>query len=105
MADVEIRLAELRDQINYHLYRYHTLDDPIISDTEYDQLMNELRELEAAQPELVTPDSPTQRVGAEPLSEFEKVTHPIPLTSLGNTFDDNDMRNWLARVSGGGQSG
>lgn len=98
MADVEVRLAELRDEINYHLYRYHTLDDPVISDAEYDQLMNELRELEAAHPELVTSDSPTQRVGAEPLSEFEKVTHPIPMTSLGNAFDDNDMRSWLARV-------
>ncbi len=98
MPGVEIRLAELRKEINYHLYRYHTLDDPVISDYEYDQLMNELRQLEAEHPELVTPDSPTQRVGAEPLEGFEKVTHPIPMTSLGNAFADEDMHNWLVRI-------
>ncbi|MBE7470590.1 MAG: DNA ligase (NAD(+)) LigA [Anaerolineae bacterium] len=98
MSDIQQRLTELRDQINYHLYRYHTLDDPIISDAEYDQLINELRDLEAQYPDLVTPDSPTQRVGAQPLEGFEKVIHPIPMTSLGNAFDDADMRNWLARV-------
>jgi DNA ligase (NAD+) len=98
MSNIEIRLAELRKEINYHLFRYHTLDDPIISDGEYDQLMNELRQIEEKQPELITPDSPTQRVGAEPLEGFEKVTHPIPLTSLGNAFDDTDVHNWLARI-------
>jgi len=98
MADIEKRLAELRAEINYHLYRYHTLDDPVISDVEYDRLMNELRRIEADYPELITPDSPTQRVGAEPLAGFEKVIHPIPMTSLGNAFDDDDMRNWLARI-------
>ncbi|NJN98328.1 MAG: NAD-dependent DNA ligase LigA [Anaerolineales bacterium] len=98
MSDIQQQLTELRDQINYHLYRYHTLDDPVISDAEYDQLMNELRELEAQYPDFITPDSPTQRVGAQPLEGFEKVIHPIPMTSLGNAFDDDDMRNWLARV-------
>jgi DNA ligase (NAD+) len=98
MSDVQQHLAELRDQINYHLYRYHTLNDPIISDAEYDQLINELRQLEAQNPEFITPDSPTQRVGAQPLEGFEKVIHPIPLTSLGNAFNDEDLRNWLARV-------
>lgn len=92
------RLAELRKEINYHSYRYHTLDDPIISDVEYDRLMQELRNLEAEHPELVTPDSPTQRVGAKPLDTFEKVTHPIPMTSLGNAFDDDDMLAWLNRI-------
>ncbi len=92
------RLAELRKEINYHSYRYHTLDDPIISDVEYDRLMQELRNLEADHPELVTPDSPTQRVGAKPLDNFEKVTHPIPMTSLGNAFDDDDMLAWLNRI-------
>lgn len=99
MANFEQQLTELRQQINYHAYRYHTLDDPLISDVEYDQLMQQLRQLEKTHPELVTPDSPTQRVGAEPLPEFEKVTHPFPMTSLGNAFDDSDMRSWLARVS------
>ncbi len=98
MSSVETRLAELRKEINFHLYRYHTLDDPIISDAEYDRLINELRRLEEKHPELITPDSPTQRVGAEPLEGFEKVTHPIPMTSLGNAFDDDDMHNWLARI-------
>ncbi len=98
MPDTQQRLAELRAEINYHLYRYHTLDDPVISDAEYDQLLNELRRLEAEHPDLITPDSPTQRVGAPPLEGFEKVIHPIPMTSLGNAFDDEDMRNWLARV-------
>jgi DNA ligase (NAD+) len=98
MSNIQQRLAELRDQINYHLYRYHTLDDPIISDAEYDQLVNELRELESQYPDLITPDSPTQRVGAQPLEGFAKVIHPIPMTSLGNAFNDDDMRNWLARV-------
>jgi DNA ligase (NAD+) len=98
MSDIQQHLAELRAQINYHLYRYHTLDDPIISDVEYDQLLNELRELEAQNPDLITPDSPTQRVGASPLEVFEKVIHPIPMTSLGNAFNDDDMHNWLARV-------
>jgi DNA ligase (NAD+) len=98
MSDIQQHLAELRAQINYHLYRYHTLDDPIISDVEYDQLLNELRELEAQNPDLITPDSPTQRVGASPLEGFEKVIHPIPMTSLGNAFNDDDMHNWLARV-------
>jgi DNA ligase (NAD+) len=92
------RLAALRNEINYHLYRYHTLDDPVISDAEYDQLVNELRQLEVEHPELITPDSPTQRVGAPPLAGFEKVIHPIPMTSLNNAFDDQDMRDWLARV-------
>jgi len=91
-------IAQLRNEINYHLYRYHTLDDPVISDYEYDQLFQELQRLEAEYPHLVTPDSPTQRVGAEPLSEFEKVTHPVPMTSLSNAFDDDDMRDWLKRI-------
>lgn len=98
MSTIQARLAELRQEINYHSYRYHTLDDPIISDVEYDRLMQELRNLEAEHPELITPDSPTQRVGAEPLDSFEKVIHPMPMTSLGNAFDDDDMRGWLTRI-------
>ncbi|MBN1992902.1 MAG: NAD-dependent DNA ligase LigA [Anaerolineae bacterium] len=98
MSGLEKKLADLRAEINYHLYRYHTLDDPVISDAEYDQLMHELRQLEAEHPELITPDSPTQRVGAAPLANFEKVIHPIPMTSLGNAFNDEDMHNWLSRL-------
>ncbi len=98
MDDLQARIEQLRKEINYHLYRYHTLDNPVISDYEYDQLFAELKGLEAEHPDLVTPDSPTQRVGAEPLSEFEKVTHPVPMTSLANAFDDDDMRDWLQRI-------
>jgi DNA ligase (NAD+) len=98
MTNLEQRLAELRQEINYHLYRYHTLDDPIISDAAYDELFQTLRQLEAEHPDLVTPDSPTQRVGAEPLDSFAKVTHPLPMTSLGNAFDDADMHSWLNRI-------
>jgi DNA ligase (NAD+) len=97
-VEIERRIAELSDEINYHAYRYHTLDDPVISDAEYDGLMVELRELEEAHPELITPDSPTQRVGAPPMDQFEKVIHPVPMTSLGNAFDDEDMHAWLTRV-------
>lgn len=96
--DISQRITRLRDELNYHAYRYYTLDDPVISDAEYDRLMLELRGLEEAYPELVTPDSPTQRVGAPPRPEFRKVVHPIPMTSLSNAFDDADMRAWLGRI-------
>ncbi|MDM8519397.1 NAD-dependent DNA ligase LigA [Anaerolineales bacterium HSG6] len=98
MTDIQARINQLRDELNYHLYRYHTLDDPVISDVEYDKLFHELRRIEEDQPELITPDSPTQRVGSEPLDSFEKVTHLLPMTSLGNAFDDTDVKNWLDRV-------
>ncbi len=98
MTSVQLRVAELRDEINYHAYRYHTLDDPVISDAEYDRLMRELRALEKEYPQLITSDSPTQRVGAPPLDQFEKVIHPVPMTSLGNAFDDDDLHAWLTRI-------
>ncbi len=97
-TDIHQRLEDLRRQIHYHNYRYHVLDDPVISDAEYDALMRELRALEAAHPELITPDSPTQRVGAEPLDRFEKVTHPVPMLSLGNAFDEAELWAWHERI-------
>jgi DNA ligase (NAD+) len=97
-ADPNARIAELREQLRYHLYRYHVLDDPVISDAEYDALMRELRELEAAHPELITPDSPTQRVGAPASEKFAKVRHPVPMLSLGNAFDEEGLRAWRERV-------
>ncbi len=97
-ADAAERIAELRRVIQYHAHRYYALDDPEISDAEYDALIHELRELEAQHPELVTPDSPTQRVGAEPLPEFNRVEHPVPMTSLADAFDEDAVREWLARV-------
>ena len=92
------RAEELRAQINEHSYRYHVLDDPLVSDAEYDALLNELREIETAHPELITPDSPTQRVGAEPAAEFVKVRHARPILSLANAFDANNVRAWFERI-------
>ncbi len=92
-------LAALRDTINYHLYRYHVLDAPVISDAEYDALFRELVELEAEHPDLVTADSPTQRVGADTLDSFEKVTHPAPVLSLANAFGTDDLLAWHKRIS------
>ncbi len=94
----ETQITQLRQQINYHLYRYHVLDAPVISDAEYDALYRELVELERAHPELVTPDSPTQRAGAEPLDAFEKVVHPAPILSLANAFSVEDLFAWRARI-------
>lgn len=94
----EKRIAALRDEINYHLYRYHVLDAPVISDAEYDQLYRELQALEEAHPELVTADSPTQRAGAEPLDAFDKVAHPAPILSLANAFDGEELRAWRTRL-------
>ncbi|MFL5806478.1 MAG: NAD-dependent DNA ligase LigA [Roseiflexaceae bacterium] len=92
------RVEELYQQLRYHNYRYHVLDDPVASDAEYDALMRELRAIEEAHPELITPDSPTRRVGAMPSEKFAKVRHPIPMLSLGNAFDENDLRAWRGRV-------
>lgn len=100
MADSELiqRIKDLRDQINLHNYRYHSLDDPIISDYEFDRLVAELRDLEAQHPDLITPDSPTQRAGSKPLDKFTKVTHPSPILSLANGFGSQDARDWYGRI-------
>jgi DNA ligase (NAD+) len=92
------RVEALREQIRYHNYRYYVLDEPVISDAEYDALMRELRALEAAHPELVTPDSPTQRVGAPPGEQFAKVQHVVPMLSLANASDEAEVRAWYDRV-------
>ncbi len=103
MADIERarkRIKELRGQLNYHAHRYYVLDSPEISDSEYDALMQELQKLEQEHPNLVTPDSPTQRVGAEPVAAFGIVNHPRPLLSLANAFDDADVDAWYRRITG-----
>lgn len=92
------RIAHLRDEVNFHLYRYHVLDSPVISDAEYDALYHELLALEQANPTLITPDSPTQRAGAEPLGAFAKVTHPAPILSLANAFNADDLFAWRQRI-------
>ena len=97
-AEVVARLERLRQLIRHHSYLYHTLDKPEVTDAEYDALMHELRALEAQYPQLVTPDSPTQRVGAEPLPEFVKVRHPYPMTSLLDAFSREEVIAWLERA-------
>ena len=98
MMDAAKQIIKLRDEINFHLYRYHVLDAPVISDVEYDALYQELVRLEQAHPELVSPDSPTQRAGAEPLDAFTKVTHPAPILSLSNAFNAEDLFAWRTRI-------
>jgi DNA ligase (NAD+) len=95
---VRQRVEELRKLINYHNYRYYVLDSPEISDAEYDELMQELKRLEAEHPELITPDSPTQRVGAAPVEAFGVVEHPLPLLSLANAFSNEELLAWYKRV-------
>ena len=93
------RIEKLRSLINYHNHRYYVLDSPEISDEEYDELMRELNQLEAEHPELITPDSPTQRIGAPPAEEFGVVGHPEPLLSLANAFSYEDLAAWHRRAS------
>jgi len=92
------RYEELKQQINFHNHLYHVLDAPIVSDAEYDRLVVELRQIESTHPEWVTPDSPSQRAGAEPSEKFEKVRHPRPILSLANAFGAEDARAWYERV-------
>ena len=95
------RITELRTILNEHNYRYYVLDEPSVPDAEYDRLFNELKTLEAAHPELVTPDSPTQRVGGAALAEFGQVRHEIPMLSLGNAFTDEDLLGFDRAVQNG----
>jgi DNA ligase (NAD+) len=99
LAEAKVRVEELRELINHHAYRYHALDDPEVSDAEYDELVNELRTLEDAFPELITPDSPTQRVGAVPTALFAPVEHRAPMLSLDNAFSFDELDAWSERVS------
>jgi len=98
-ADPQQEAARLRAEIEQHNQRYYVQDAPVISDAEYDALMRRLLELEAAHPELVTPESPTQRVGAQPLSAFGSVRHAVPMLSLGNAFDAEDVQAFDRRVA------
>ena len=92
------RYEELKAQVNLHNYRYHVLDAPIISDLEYDRLLNEIKTIEADHPQWITSDSPTQRAGARPADRFEKIRHPASILSLANAFGRDDARAWLERI-------
>jgi len=95
---VQQRLDELREQVDHHLHRYHVLDEPEISDAEYDRLFDELKALEEEHPDLITPDSPTQRVGAPPSERFQKVQHLTPMGSLEKVTDDESLLKWADDV-------
>ncbi len=96
--EIKQKVEKLRADINRANYRYYSLDNPEISDAEYDRLMRELQKLEADYPQFLTPDSPTQRVGATPLEAFGIVEHPVPLLSLANAFNDEELMTWYSRV-------
>jgi DNA ligase (NAD+) len=98
-AEINQKVDRLRELLNHHNYRYYVLDNPEVSDAEYDKLMLELKHLEEQYPELVTPDSPTQRVGAAPIEAFGVVDHLQPLLSLANAFSDDDLDAWQRRAS------
>jgi DNA ligase (NAD+) len=96
-SKLEARVADLRKQLEYHGHRYYVLDDPDISDADYDTLLNELRDIEAEHPELLTPDSPTQRVGGTPLDKFDEVRHLQPMLSLANARNEEELAAWVVR--------
>ena len=95
---IEKKIEALREKIRHHEYRYYVLDDPEISDAEFDKLMNELKRLEAEHPNLITPDSPTQRVGGKPREGFVKAKHSSPMLSLDNAYSEEELRDWERRV-------
>jgi DNA ligase (NAD+) len=97
-AEAKLRVEELRDRINRHSYLYHVLDQPEVADAEYDELVRELTQLEDRFPELITPDSPTQRVGATPADLFAPVSHRAPMLSLDNAFSFEELDAWATRV-------
>lgn len=101
MTNVEREIAELRDEIEKHNRLYYLEAAPIISDRDFDRLMKRLEQLEAEHPMLVTPDSPTQRVGGAPLAAFKTVTHSVPMLSIENTYNYDEVREWDARVRRG----
>jgi DNA ligase (NAD+) len=96
--DVHKKVLTLRNQIEDHNYRYYVLDDPIVSDYEYDQFLRELEQLEKLHPDLITPDSPTQRVGAPPLSKFETLPHRLPMLSLANAMNEDEIVAFDKRI-------
>ena len=94
----ESKLEKLRDEIRHHEYLYYVMDNPELPDAEFDQLMQELKRLEAEHPTLITPDSPTQRVGGKPREGFVKVVHSRPMLSLDNAYNEQELRDWDRRV-------
>src|SRR5947209_917911 len=100
-ASAQVEIERLREELRYHDERYYVHSDPEISDYEYDQLLKRLGELEAARPELITPDSPTQRVAGRAVESFTEVAHRVPMRSLDNTYSVDELREWDARARRG----
>ena len=98
LPNIRTRIKQLREDIDRHNYQYYALDQPLISDAEYDRLFRELQDLEARHPEFVAPDSPTQRIGTTPLSEFAEIKHRVPMLSLNNAFDEGEVAAFDRRV-------
>src|SRR5919197_4965592 len=96
--DVQRKIDALREKIRHHEHLYYVLDQPEVTDAEFDQLMLQLKQLESENPTLITPDSPTQRVGGKPREGFLKVRHSSAMLSLDNTYNEEDLRNWERRV-------
>src|SRR3984957_7032169 len=96
--DIEKKIEALREKIRHHEYLYYVLDNPEISDAEFDKLMQQLKDLESEHPTFITPDSPTQRVGGKPREGFVKVRHSTPMLSLDNTYSEEELRDWERRV-------
>ncbi len=99
MSELQQEYQQLKDEIRYHRYRYYVLNNPVVSDYEFDKKMGRLEEIEREHPDWIAPDSPSQRAGAEPLDKFEKVEHPAPILSLGNAFSPQDLRDWFDRIA------
>ena len=93
-----LRITKLREQLNRHSYLYYVLDSPEIPDSEYDRLYRELQQLEQKYPELITADSPTQRIGEQPLDAFTQITHRIPMLSLDNVFSEDELEAFFKRI-------
>ncbi|HEC72194.1 MAG TPA: NAD-dependent DNA ligase LigA, partial [Thermoplasmatales archaeon] len=96
--EAEEKIKKLREEINYHNYKYYIENNPVISDYEYDQLLKQLEKLESEYPDLITPDSPTQRVGEQPVEGFKTVKHKVPMLSLANTYSYDEIREFDERV-------
>src|SRR5881628_1247716 len=96
--EVTGEIEKLREQLRHHEYLYYVLDQPEVTDSAYDSMMNRLKELETAHPALITPDSPTQRVGGKPREGFIKVAHSAPMLSLDNAYGGDELRDWERRV-------
>jgi len=101
MMDTLRQIQLLRTEINQHNISYYVYDDPIISDSEYDRLMRELEQIEKDHPDLITPDSPTQRIGAAPLTKFQTITHRIPMLSLANAMNEDELIDFDTQVKKG----